>query len=56
MQVSATAKDDEDEGDVAEEKELEEWHVWVQRVMQIALKELNKAQVQAWGDAARRST
>ena len=49
-------EDEEDEEEVGEEEELEEWLVWVQRVTRIALKELNKAQVQDWGDAARRST
>ena len=36
-------------------EEMEEWHVWVKRVTNLAREEMRKAQVEDWGDAMLRN-
>ena len=43
------------EEEAAESEDLEPWHEWVQRATRIAIRELEKAQVSDWAEAARQS-
>ena len=48
-----TAVPNQEDEEEKEGKEIEPWHEWVQRVTHLALKEMRRAQVEDWVDAAR---
>ena len=45
----------QEEQEETDGEELEPWHEWVQRATRVALKEMEKAQVSDWVEAAKRS-